>query len=469
VAICHNALGNLAAARAAYDRGAALARRVTDAFLPALVGARADMLTVEGDGWEAFGRENETFLPRVTSQARWALLSVQAITAQVFAWFGMTDESLSCLRTFLPALERVPAWAFGCMHMACGGATILWFLQRTDHIEVISRTVHDKVLVPDFRWPMYDGRLSMARLCALQGHYDDAVDWFAKARMVLDEQGARPLRAIVDFDEALMYCRRGARGDVESARPLLDAALQQFHAVGMTGWIRRAEALFPSSLTDERAPIAQRGGDSAKVANVADTPISTEPRDTPSGGAVARLHREGDYWTVEYADTTSRLRDMKGLCYLAYLVRDPGREFHALDLMRMQMQRDGLGTPVEHGLEVLDPQAKTAYRQRLEELRADLEEAEAFNDTGRAARAREEMEAIGEQLAAAVGLGGRVRTVRSTAERARTTVTQRVRAAIQRIAQQQPALADHLDSRIETGTFCVYRPDPTRPIAWDLD
>jgi len=381
----------------------------------------------------------------------------------------MTDESLSWLGTFLPALERVPAWAFGCMHMACGGATTLWLLQRTDHIEVIARNVHDKILVPDFHWPMYDARLSMAHLCALQGRHDEAVEWFAKARTVLDEQGARPLRAIVDFDEALMYCRRGARGDIESAHPLLDAALQQFHAVGMTGWIRRAEALRSSSLTDERAPIAPRGAESAKVANAADTPIATLPRDTPSGRAVARLHREGDYWTVEYADTTSRLRDMKGLCYLAYLVRDPGREFHALDLMRMQMQRDGFGAPVDRGLEVLDPQAKTAYRQRLEELRADLEEAEAFNDTGRAARAREEMEAIGEQLAAAVGFGGRVRTVRSTAERARTTVTQRVRAAIQRIAQQQPALGDHLDSRIETGTFCVYRPDPTRPIAWDLD
>jgi tetratricopeptide (TPR) repeat protein len=469
VAICHNALGNLAAARAAYDRGTALARPFTGAFLPGLVGARVDMLTVVGDGWEAFGLESATFLPRVTLQARWALLSMQAGAAQISAWLGMTDESLSFLGTFLPALERMPSWAFGCTYMACVAATILWLLQRTDHIEVIARNVHDKVLVPDFRWPLYDGRLSMAHLCALQGRYDEAVEWFAKARTVLDEQGARPLRAIVDFDEALMYCRCGARGDLESAQPLLDTALQQFHAVGMTGWVRRAEALRPSSLTDERVPIAQRSADSAKVANAADTPISPVPRDTPSGGAVARLRREGDYWTVEYADTTSRVRDMKGLYYLAYLLRDPGREFHALDLTKMQMQRDGFGAPVDHGLEVLDPQAKTAYRQRLEELRADLEEAEAFNDTGRAARARDEMEAIGEQLAAAVGLRGRDRTVRSTAERARTTVTQRVRTAIKHLAQLQPALAQHLDDRIETGTFCVYRPDPTRPITWDLD
>jgi hypothetical protein len=42
---------------------------------------------------------------------------------------------------------------------------------------------------------------------------------------VLDEKGARPLRAIVDYDEALMYARRGEPGDAAHARPLLDAAL----------------------------------------------------------------------------------------------------------------------------------------------------------------------------------------------------------------------------------------------------
>jgi non-specific serine/threonine protein kinase len=96
-------------------------------------------------------------------------------------------------------------------------------------------------------------------------------------------------------------------------------------------------------------------------------------------------------------------------------------------------------TPADRGLAILDPQAKSAYRRRLEEVRGELEEAEAFNDTGRATAAREEMEAISEQLAAAVGLGGRDRQTGSAAERARTAVTQRVRAAIKRIAAQQPA------------------------------
>jgi hypothetical protein len=69
------------------------------------------------------------------------------------------------------------------------------------------------------------------------------VEWFGKARSVLDEQGARPLRAITDYDEALMYARRNAPGDGDRAGSLLNLALPPFREIGMLGWIRRAEAL----------------------------------------------------------------------------------------------------------------------------------------------------------------------------------------------------------------------------------
>ena len=80
-------------------------------------------------------------------------------------------------------------------------------------------------------------------MCALQGWTDEASAWFAKARTVLEELEARPLRAIVDFDEALMFLRRGDGRDPERARPLLAAALREFRSIGMSGWIRRAEAI----------------------------------------------------------------------------------------------------------------------------------------------------------------------------------------------------------------------------------
>jgi tetratricopeptide (TPR) repeat protein len=96
---------------------------------------------------------------------------------------------------------------------------------------------------PDFRQQGFDGRLSLARLCAVSGRFEEASQWFSRARAVLEEQGARPLRALADHDEALMYARRGADGDRERALPLLDAALAQFREIGMTGWLRRGEDL----------------------------------------------------------------------------------------------------------------------------------------------------------------------------------------------------------------------------------
>ena len=121
--------------------------------------------------------------------------------------------------------------------------------------------------------------------------------------------------------------------------------------------------------------------------------------------------------------------------------------------------------PRSQGLPVLDAPAKAAYRQRLGELRDELDEAERFNDPGRAERAREEMDAITEQLAAAVGLGGRDRQAASSSERARSTVTKVVKAALNRISDHHAALGRHLTTSIKTGTFCSYAPDEP-PAPW---
>ena len=120
------------------------------------------------------------------------------------------------------------------------------------------------------------------------------------------------------------------------------------------------------------------------------------------------------------------------------------------------------------GLPVLDAQARSAYRRRLSELREEPAEADAFNDIGRTERARGEIDAITGHLAAAVGLGGRNRVTGGAAERARSTVTHAINAALRRFRRSLPALADELALRLTTGTFCVYRPDPAHPTDWTV-
>jgi class 3 adenylate cyclase/tetratricopeptide (TPR) repeat protein len=246
----HTALGDFAAAREAKARAAEIAERLgqPSVQMVALLGADEDLRLAVDEGWIEDGGPG---IPpgRVLAFHR---AVVGASLARGNARFGSTEPALRHLSAVIPAIEQAPAWAETYPRIVCDAAETLWLTERTDHIDVIERNLREKVIAPDFRYPMMDGRLALARLCALQQRWDEAVDWFAKARAVLDEEGARPLRAIVDYDEALMYARRGAPGDAERARPLLDAALRQFRTLGMPGWIRRAEALLKNCASGGR-------------------------------------------------------------------------------------------------------------------------------------------------------------------------------------------------------------------------
>ena len=205
-----------------------------------------------------------------------------------------------------------------------------------------------------------------------------------------------------------------------------------------------------------------------KLLAVLDRP---DPPDQP--GSVLTLHREDDFWLVGFADAVTRVPDSLGLRYLDLLIGHPGRELAALELVQLAAGRSGPGSTAtpEDGLhhasgasadEILDQQARTAYRQRLTALDEDLAEADQWNDTERASRLRAEKDFLVRELAAATGLGGRPRRLGAESERARLNVTRAIRSAIARIRDRAPAAAAHLDQAVRTGTRCCYSP-PNRP------
>ncbi len=175
---------------------------------------------------------------------------------------------------------------------------------------------------------------------------------------------------------------------------------------------------------------------------------------------------------------TVRVRDLKGMHYLARLLADPGREFHVLDLVASEtgsaahvdsdhtarLPRSALGDAGE----MLDTQAKNAYRRRLAEIDDDIEQARAIGDGERAAQADAERDFLVRELSRAVGLSGRDRRAASASERARAGVTRAIRQAITRIADHHPQLGEHLSRTIRTGTYCAYMPDPRTPTGWEL-
>jgi hypothetical protein len=114
----------------------------------------------------------------------------------------------------------------------------------------------------------------------------------------------------------------------------------------------------------------------------------------------------------------------------------------------------------------LDAQAKAEYKRRVNDLLQDLDEAKRFNDLQRKTEVQNELRAIADHLASAVGLGGRDRKTVSDTERARSAVTKCIKKAIRKISEAIPSLGCHLAAGIKTGYFCSYNPDPDYPVAW---
>ena len=203
------------------------------------------------------------------------------------------------------------------------------------------------------------------------------------------------------------------------------------------------------------------------------------------------FRKEGEYWTVGYRNSAIRLKDARGFAYLAHLLRHPAVEFHVLDLasgiagrrdddessqsaQRLPrgdeaLEKAGIHvTSLGDAGEMLDEQAKVAYRRRLAELREELEEAKELGNVERAERAKQELDALTRELSRAVGLGGRSRRAGSASERARQSVTKTIKAVMDRIGQSDAALRDIFSRCIKTGNFCSYQPDPNLPIAWEF-
>jgi tetratricopeptide (TPR) repeat protein len=280
---------------------------------------------------------------------------------------------------------------------------------------------------------------------------------------------------------------RLADGDAAGAEQSLSEAVRLWNEVGApyeAAAARMALAEAHRASGSEHRAVLERQAARTILDGIQAAPSVTPPgpmedhdtRDEQPAASVNVFRREGDYWSVSFEGHTVRVRDLKGMRYLARLLADPGREYHVLDLVAAETgsgaQPDSsraAGLPrstLGHAGEGLDAQAKDAYRRRLAEIDDDLEQARAIGDAERAAQADDEREFLVRELSRAFGLGGRDRPAGSASERARAAVTRAVRQAMTRIAEHHPQLGQHLSRTIRTGTYCAYVPDPRAPADW---
>jgi hypothetical protein len=174
-----------------------------------------------------------------------------------------------------------------------------------------------------------------------------------------------------------------------------------------------------------------------------------------SAARTVTCQRDGVRWQVEFGSRTALLDDSVGMRHLAVLLANPGREIRAIHLAAgfTDAENDGMS-----GQPVLDDVARRTYEERLAEMQAGIEDMEALHDSDQAAALRAERDWLLAELAAATGMGGRVRHFADDEERARIAVGKAVRRALNRVAGADPIIGDELRATIQTGLRCSYRP-----------
>lgn len=197
------------------------------------------------------------------------------------------------------------------------------------------------------------------------------------------------------------------------------------------------------------------------------------------------LRREGQIWTIAFRGYSTRLKQSKGILYLARLLAHPGDTFHVIDLgqhvgtlspptearpprdqEKAQLDLDGFHHGTGNAGPMIDARAKAEVNHNLVELDEALQTALARGDTDEAAELDEMITTLSGYLSSGTAIGGRARQFRSEDIRVHDAVTKAIRRMLESIAAYHPELGRHLDRSLNIGWDCAYRPDPH--VAWDI-
>jgi tetratricopeptide (TPR) repeat protein len=295
--------------------------------------------------------------------------------------------------------------------------------------------------------------LALAWLAETIGGQDEALRWYASAETNNIRVDARAWLAQTRFDHARLLARRGEPDDLMAARHLTDLAAQAAERIGLRPLLQAADDLLAGLVRETREPRERAPEPIA--------PNMVEPVAAAVDTAVGVFRRSGAQWELTYGGQTVHPPHMKGLSDVARLLSQPGQPLHVSELIALQSS--GV-VPPSGADEIFDARARQEIRKRLGDLAAEAEDAEDRADLVRAERARAERAELLGSLSSALGLGGRARRLDDPLERARKTITARIRSSIKRIATSHPALARHLERSVDTGLWCVYQPE--QPVEW---
>ncbi|MEW9549829.1 AAA family ATPase [Nonomuraea sp. NPDC050783] len=363
--------------------------------------------------------------------------------------------------------------------------------------------------------------LWLALVDAAEERWDAAVAGFTAARRSADRLQARPWSVLARAHLAETLLARRAPGDAATATALVAEVRREATELDMRQvleWFPLPPTAHPPPGTPPReepaapAPPTTRDGSATSAAAVGhpgrDGPATSAPttagpardgslapaaavgrpgRDGAAsfapitgaptqdgsvaggaGGRGAEFRREGAVWALVFAGRAVHVPDAKGLRDLHLLLSRPGEDVPAVRLLAPEGGEVVVAARRMGGDALLDQEARSRYQRHLARLDEEIDRAVELGDDRRAAAYDRERAALLAELRAAAGLGGRGRRLGDEAERARKTVTARIRDVLRKLDRAHPELAAHLRAAVSTGSTCRYQPPAPGEPAWRL-
>ncbi|MEV1016939.1 AAA family ATPase [Micromonospora sp. NPDC049801] len=344
----------------------------------------------------------------------------------------------------------------------------------------------------------------LAVVDAAQERWDDAVTGFTAARDAADRMGSRPWSLIARAGLVNALAGRDQPGDAATVAQLRASTVRDAAALGMRQVLLRLADPDPTHAEPDQGGLAHAVsgpavsgpavsgpavgwaegsvlGDVALAGQAGGRGHAGEGDQVVGGGpAVGRrqvtppdptiegyaFRRDGPVWRLAYAGVVAHLPDAKGLHDLHLLLSRPGGDVPAVELLDPAAGPVLVAARRMGGDPVLDDEAKARYRRHLTRLDDEIDRAAARDDTAKVSALDAERGALLEELRAAAGLAGRSRRLGDEAERARKTVTARIRDTLRKLDERHPTLATHLRDSVSTGATCRYLPQTLPP--WHL-
>ncbi|MCC6848319.1 MAG: AAA family ATPase [Deltaproteobacteria bacterium] len=252
------------------------------------------------------------------------------------------------------------------------------------------------------------------------------------------------------------------------ARRHFEDALALEHRTGARQYQALTQAAYGRVLTRASGPIDRERGTQLLAAGraIADElrlASGTAVRDDRASGAShdrmrAMFRRESDGWRLAFQGRVAMVSHRVGMTYLRCLLERPGTPITAVELASL----GGAGVLVEpRSGALLDRRAIGEIQHRISEIDAEI-------DTARLRGMSVPAALLDERAACLEYIHGRRTALIAVADRARSGVTKAIGRALQAIGRAHDALGAHLDRHVETGRSCVYVPNLSAPVVFEL-